>query len=105
MVHCDASGAPLSGQRPTATFIKRIMPQPVEVDGILVAASDRRGTRHHHLEHRVSDALRIASIRHRFRKPPAEIAHRDDQENRDLAMQLASIHRAFGHIKRKLGVV
>jgi hypothetical protein len=29
-----------------------IVPQPVEVDGILVAAGDRRDARHHHLEHR-----------------------------------------------------
>ncbi len=50
---------------------QRIVPQPVEVDGVLVAASDRRRTRHHHLEHRVPDALRIAPIRHRCRKPPA----------------------------------
>jgi hypothetical protein len=47
------------------------MPQPVEVDGILVAARDRRGARHHHLEHVVTDAARIATIRHRIGKPPA----------------------------------
>ena len=50
---------------------QRIMPQPVEVDGVLVAARDRRRARHHHLEHGVPDAVRIAAIRHRFRKPPA----------------------------------
>jgi hypothetical protein len=50
---------------------QRIVPQPVEVDGILVPASDRRGARHHHLEHCVLDAIRIAAIRHRLRKPPA----------------------------------
>ena len=50
---------------------QRIVPQPVEVDGILVAASDRRGARHHHLEHCVPDAIAIAAIRHRLRKPPA----------------------------------
>ncbi len=47
------------------------MPQPVEVDRILVPTGDRRHARHHHLEHRVPDAVRIAAIRHRFRKPPA----------------------------------
>ena len=46
------------------------MPQPVEVDGILVPAGDRRDARHHHLEHRVPDTVGIAAIRHRFRKPP-----------------------------------
>jgi hypothetical protein len=50
---------------------QRIVPQPVEVDGILVAARDRRGARHHHLKHRVPHAIGIAAIRHRFRKPPA----------------------------------
>jgi ATP-dependent DNA ligase len=42
---------------------QRIVPQPVEVDGILIAARDRRRARHHHLEHRVPDAFRIAPIR------------------------------------------
>ena len=50
---------------------QRIMPQPVEVDGILVPAGDRRGARHHHLEHRVPDTARIAAIRHRIGEPPA----------------------------------
>jgi hypothetical protein len=61
------------------------MPQPVEIDGVLVATSDRRRTRHYHLEHCVPDALRIASIRHRFRKPPAhpELAlHSSQQQQR-----------------------
>jgi hypothetical protein len=48
-----------------------IMPQPVEVDGTLVAAGNRRNARHHHLEHRVLDAIRIAPIRHRIGNPPA----------------------------------
>jgi hypothetical protein len=47
------------------------MPQAVEVDGILVTAGDRRGARHHHLEHLVSDAARIAAIRHRSGKSSA----------------------------------
>jgi hypothetical protein len=47
------------------------MPQPIEVDGILMAASDRCGSRHHHFEHLVPDAARIAAIRHRISKPPA----------------------------------
>ena len=58
---------------------QRIMPQPVEVDGILVAARDRRHPRHHHLEHLVTDAARIAAIRHRIGKPPA---------NAELALRL-----------------
>jgi len=47
------------------------VPQPVEVDGILVPAGNRRHPRHHHFEHRVLNAVGIATIRHRFRKPPA----------------------------------
>ena len=47
------------------------MPQPVEVDGILVATRDRTDARHHHFEHRVPDAARIAAIRHRIGEPPA----------------------------------
>ena len=50
---------------------QRIMPQPVEVDGILVAARNRRDPRHHHLEHLVLDAARVAPIRHRSSKPRA----------------------------------
>ena len=50
---------------------QRIVPQPVEVDGILVSARDRRDARHHHFEHLVSDAVGITAIRHRCRKPPA----------------------------------
>jgi len=44
------------------------MPQPVEVDGILVATRDRTDARHHHFEHRVPDAARIAVIWHRIGK-------------------------------------
>jgi hypothetical protein len=47
------------------------MPQPIEVDGILMAAGDRRDARHHHLEHIVPNAARIAVIRHRIGKPRA----------------------------------
>jgi hypothetical protein len=68
----------LRGQRfaalrtaPNRKLHQGIMPQPVEVDGIFIAAGDRRDTRHHHFEYRVSDAVRIAAIRHRVRKPPA----------------------------------
>ena len=50
---------------------QRIMPQPVEVDGILVAARNRRDPRHHHFEHLVLDAARVASIRHCSGKPCA----------------------------------
>ena len=47
------------------------MTQPIEVVSILVAAGNRRYPRHHHFEHLVSDAIRIAPIRHGVRKPPA----------------------------------
>jgi hypothetical protein len=47
---------------------QRVMPQPVEVDGILVAARDCCDARHHHLEHIVPNAARIAAIRHRIGK-------------------------------------
>ena len=50
---------------------QRIMPQPIEVDGILVAAGNRRDPRHHHFEHLVLDPARVAAIRHRSRKPRA----------------------------------
>ena len=68
----------LRGQRCTAVraaadreLHQWIVPQPVEVDGILVAAGNRRGARHHHLENFVTDAACIAPIRHCIRKPPA----------------------------------
>src|SRR6201994_3861363 len=47
------------------------MAQPIEVVSIFIAAGDCRDTCHHHLEHRVSDAVGIAPIRHRVCKPPA----------------------------------
>jgi hypothetical protein len=50
---------------------QRIMAQPIEVVSIFIAAGDRRDTCHHHFEHRVSDAVGIAPIRHRVCKPPA----------------------------------
>jgi hypothetical protein len=58
------------------------MPQPVEVDGILVAARNRRDARRHHLKNRVPDAARVAAIRHRIGKPPAhpELALRLSQQ-------------------------
>ena len=68
---CDGQRAPACRTAAGCDLHQRIVPQPVEVDGVLVAASDRRRTRHYHLEHCVPDALRIASIRHRFRKPAA----------------------------------
>jgi len=68
----------LRGQRFTALrtaadreLHQRVVPQPVEVDGILVPARDRQNTRHHHLEHRMPDAVRIAAIRHCFGEPQA----------------------------------
>jgi len=70
-INCDASGAPLLSSSKDRTAAdrylhQRVVPQPV--DGILVPAGDRRRPRHHHFEHRVLDAIRIAAIRHRFRK-------------------------------------
>ena len=56
---------------PNRDLHQRVMPQPVEVDGILVATRDRTDARHHHFEHRVPDAARIAVIWHRIGKPPA----------------------------------
>jgi len=56
------------------------VPQPVEVDGILVPAGDRRDARHHHFEYRVPNAVRIAAICHRIGNPPA---------NAELALRTA----------------
>ena len=64
---------------------QRIMPQPVKVDGVLIAAGNRRRARHHHLEHRVPHPVRIAPIRHRRRKPPA---------HPELALRLAQQQKA-----------
>ena len=47
------------------------MPQPEEVDGVLVPAGDRQNTRNHHLEHRMPDAVGIAAIWHCFGEPQA----------------------------------
>jgi hypothetical protein len=76
------------------------MPQPVEVDGILVAARDRTDARHHHFEHCVPDAARIAAIRHRFGKPPAnaELAFRAPKQQQTAVRGLvaaAKIHCEF----------
>jgi hypothetical protein len=76
------------------------MPQPVEVDGILVPTGDGRDTRHHHLEHFVLDAAGIAVIRHRSRKPPAhpELALRLPQQQQPAVRRLAAagkIHCEF----------
>jgi hypothetical protein len=61
-----------AGRTPTDRDLhQRIMPQPVKVDGIFVAAGNRRDPRHHHFEHLVPDAARIAAIRHRIGEPPA----------------------------------
>jgi hypothetical protein len=65
---------------PDRDLHQRIMAQSIEVDRILVAASDRRCARHHHLKHCVEDAIGIASIRHRLSKPSA---------NTELALRLA----------------
>jgi hypothetical protein len=68
---------------------ERIMPQPVEVDRILVAAGDRRDARHHHLEHRVPDA-----IRHRSGAPLASqstISRLDNSPSRTEAARLTAV--------------
>jgi hypothetical protein len=80
---------------PDRKLHQRIVPQSVEVDRILVPACNRRHGRHHHLEHRVPDAVRIAAIPHRFRKPSAhpELALRLAQQ------QQASIGRLVAAIK------
>jgi hypothetical protein len=77
-----ATDGRLRGQRPAALrtapnrkLHQRIMTQPIEVVSILVAASNRRYPRDHHFEHLVSDAIRIAPIRHGVRKPPAHTEH------------------------------
>jgi hypothetical protein len=51
------------------------MAQPIEVVSILVAAGDRRHPRHQHSEHLMSDAIRIAPIRHGVRKQPTCSRH------------------------------
>src|SRR5580704_1805512 len=70
MVDCEAS---LPALRTAADheLHKRIVPQPVEVDCILVPAGNRQNTRHHHFEHRMPDAVRIAAIWHCFGEPQA----------------------------------
>jgi hypothetical protein len=52
------------------------VPQPDEVDGILVPAGDRQNTRNHHLEHRMPDAVGIAAIWHCFGEPQANTIFR-----------------------------
>ena len=76
------------------------MPQPVEIDGILVATRDRTDARHHHFEHRVPNAARIPAIRHRSGKPPtnAELALRMPQQQQTAVRGLvaaAKIHCEF----------
>jgi hypothetical protein len=93
IVDCDASGAPRSGQRPTANPHQRIVPQAVEVDRILMPARDRRGPRYHHLEHRMPDAVRIAAIRPRNSPAHTKLAFRLAQQ------QKASIARLLPTIK------
>ena len=63
-------------------FHQRVVPQPVEVDGVLVPAGDRRHASRYHLKHRVPDTGRIAAIRHRISKPSAytKLALRSPQQ-------------------------
>ena len=74
---------------------QRIMPQPVEVDSVLVAARNRHDPRHHHFEHLVLDAARVASIRHCSGKPCAhpKPAFRLSQQ------QKAAIRRLIAAVK------
>jgi hypothetical protein len=92
----------LRGQRRTAVrttpdrkLHQRIVPQPIEVDGILMSARDRRRTLHHQFEHLVMDAIRIAAIRHRIGEPTAhtELALRLPQQ------QQARIRRLVAAVK------
>jgi len=85
----QAADGRLRGQRrialrtaPDRDLHQRIMPQPIEVDGILMAASNRTDARRHHFEHLVLDAARIAAIGHRSGKPRAysELAVRLSQQ-------------------------
>ena len=50
---------------------QRIVPQPVVVVAVLVAAGDGRGPRHHQLEHRVANAALVTVVGHRIGDPPA----------------------------------
>jgi hypothetical protein len=62
------SAAPLPDSgRPRVSSAGRA--QPVEVDCVLMPTGDRQNTRHHHLQHRMLDAVRIAAIRHCFGEP------------------------------------
>jgi hypothetical protein len=82
MVDREASGAPHCGQRPTALFISGSCRSRSRSMTSLWPQGDRRGPRHHHFEHLVPDAARIAAIRHRRGKPLAhsELALRVPQQ-------------------------
>jgi hypothetical protein len=71
MVDCKASAGAVLRTASDRKLHQRIMAQPIEVVSIFIAAGDRRDTRHHHFKHRMLDAVCIAPIRHRVRKPPA----------------------------------
>jgi hypothetical protein len=71
MVDCDASSAPVCGQAADGGLHERIVAQPVVVNGVLVSARDRHGASGHHLEHLMQDAVRVATVWHRSREPPA----------------------------------
>jgi hypothetical protein len=103
----QATDRRLRGQRraalrtaPDRNLHQRVMPQPIQVDGILVAAGDRTDARHHHFEHGVPDAARFAPIRHRIGKPPAhpKPAFRAPQQQQTAVRGLvaaAKIHCEF----------
>jgi len=60
-----ALGAPLDGD-----LHQRIVPEPIEVVGVLIPTGDSGRARHHKLDHLVLDARWIAAIRHGLGKPP-----------------------------------
>ena len=64
------------------------------LDRILVSAGDRCDALHHHLEHRVPDAVGIAAIRHRIGDPTAhtELALRlPEQQQTGIGRLVAAV--------------
>jgi hypothetical protein len=71
------------------------MPQPVQVDGIFMAAGNRRDPRRHQFKHSVPDTAQISALRHRIGKPPAypKLAFRLPQQ------QQAAVRRLVAAVK------
>jgi hypothetical protein len=72
MVDCEHRSAPLSGQRPTASFRSGSPSQPVEIVAVLVAAADRQRARLDQLDQRMLDPARIATIGEAAGEPRAD---------------------------------